>query len=409
MSRRLVNWFLVGVLVGAGGVGLFLLGGLYERQVASSPQDISGEQATQAPIGSVAYAQDVTDVSEDLLTARRNAITAAIDRSANAVVGITVTQVREYSIRSPFSDDPFFRHFFGIPDRTYREKIENLGSGFLMSSDGYVVTNQHVVSNATEIMVTLPEGESYEAALIGADYDSDLALLKIEADHELPYLPLGDIEDVIVGEWAVAIGNPFGLFKMNDQPSVSVGVVSALGRNFERQEDGRLYRNMIQTDAAINPGNSGGPLINVNGELIGVNTFIFTGGGQGSVGVGFAIHVNTVREVVYHLLERGGEGRDVWTGLAVQNIDGLIALSLGYRGGGGVIVTQIEKGSPGDKAGIKPRDIILEINGTPITDTWSIRKYFDNHDFRVGDILRFTLFREGRKIARDLELESRDD
>lgn len=408
MNGRVIRWFFAGMLFGALGMGLFRLGEKvqYDRMLDSLATDSTGSALIGAePAVESLSASDVAP-SGQISLQRENAITSAIRNASPAVVGISVTQVREVRSRNPYADDPFFRYFFGIPERTIRKKVENLGSGFIISSDGYVVTNEHVVHNASEIMVTMTNGNTYTAEVIGSDYDTDVALLKIPGTR-LPFMTISPDNDVLVGEWAIAIGNPFGLFNVNDQPSVSVGVVSAMGRDFERQDDGRLYSAMIQTDAAINPGNSGGPLVNVYGQVIGVNTFIFTGGGSGSVGVGFALPAPVLRDVVDALRTRGGIDRNFWTGLAVQNVNRLVAMSLGYTGEGGVIVTDVDEASPGNRAGFTATDIITEVGGTPITDAQSIRRYFDNHDLRVGDTLDFKIFRGGKTSILTLKLEAR--
>jgi len=406
-------------MIGAAGMGLVRLGAWMERsrledsppvqQVNTTPETTTQRTEPGGVTDSMVVQQSAVGSmqnSQNLTLQRQNVITTAIQYAEPAVVGITVTQVREYRATNPMFNDPLFRYFFGAPDRTYQQKVENLGSGFIISPDGYLVTNEHVVHMASEILVTMHDGSSYNAEVIGADYDTDIALLKIDAQN-LPALKIAEENVLFVGEWVIAIGNPFGLFKVNDQASVSVGVVSATGRNFERQEDGRLYRNMIQTDAAINPGNSGGPLVNVLGEVIGVNTFIFTGGGSGSVGVGFALPASSLREVVADLRDRGGVARDFWTGLYVQNIDRMIALSVGYREDYGVIVTEVDPNSPGARAGVQPADIILEIEGTRIADARAIRKYFDNHDLRVGDQLRMKIYRDGKSMKVSIPLEAR--
>jgi len=247
------------------------------------------------------------DPDEQISNSRRNAITRAIKIVSPAVVGINVISVREYRYRSPFYSDPFFRQFF--PDQVYRKKVENLGSGFLISSDGYVLTNEHVVHSATQVIVTTTDGEKHDAEIIGFDFDSDVALLKINS-NDMDYIPFGNSDQIIIGEWAIAIGNPFGLFSINAQPTVTVGVISAVDRDFERNAEGRLYQDMIQTDAAINRGNSGGPLVNSKGKLIGMNTMIFTEGGGGSIGLGFTIPANKLHQIYTDLRDRGSIDRD---------------------------------------------------------------------------------------------------
>ncbi|MBC8043628.1 MAG: trypsin-like peptidase domain-containing protein, partial [Rhizobacter sp.] len=244
-------------------------------------------------------AQPVQTRGDEISNSRRNAITNAVAAASPAVVGINVTEVREYQTADPFRD-PFFDQFFGNRRRkspTYRQEVKSLGSGFLISADGYIVTNAHVVANgnATKVVVTTTDKKRYDAKLIGTDVLMDIALLKIDVTSRV-FLRLGNSDDATVGEWAIAIGNPFGLFEINDKPTVTVGVVSATGLDFP--SDDKSYKGMIQTDAAINSGNSGGPLLNANAEVMGVNTFIYTGGGQGSIGIGFAIPINRVKKIV---------------------------------------------------------------------------------------------------------------
>ncbi len=410
MIKRLLGWFSIGLMLGVIVALLFKFnvlqfnpGGIDSN---TGQSDTAGQEANIPPqegISAQEQNSSIQDLNDNIYQSRRNGITDAIQFAAPAVVGITVKKVNAY--QNSQYDRSVFNYFFGIPEKTY-EDTENLGSGFIISSDGYIVSNEHVVHEASEITVTMPDGDSYKAELIGTDYDTDLALLKVEAKN-LPFLKISEDNSILIGEWAIAIGNPFGLFKINDQPSVSVGVVSAMGRNFERQEDGRLYRQMIQTDAAINPGNSGGPLLNVLGEVIGVNTFIFTGGGKGSVGVGFALPAPVLREVVDELKQRGTINRDFWTGIYVQNLDRRIVYNLKFNSLNGVLITQLDDNSPGQKAGLKLADIIMEIEGTSITDARVIRRYFDNHDLRVGDSLNMKLFRDGIQTHVTLILEAR--
>ncbi|TKJ40255.1 2-alkenal reductase [candidate division LCP-89 bacterium B3_LCP] len=358
-----------------------------------SAQENPAQTQGTAPIQSSSqyFAETVTE-------SRNNAITRAIKEVAPAVVGINVTQVREYRSPNPFWNDPFWGQFFR--GRNYQKKVENLGSGFIISPDGLVITNEHVVHNATEILVTMEGGEQYHAQIVGADYYSDIALLQIHADN-LPYAKLSQSDEIIIGEWVIALGNPFGLFTNNDQPTATVGVVSATDRDFNRTSEGRIYKNMIQTDASINRGNSGGPLVNAEGEVIGMATMIFTEGG-GSLGIGFATPVYRITEIVEALQEAGGVNRNYWTGLSIQNLDRLIALSMKLNSTDGVIVTDVETDSPGEKAGFQVADIIIAINNQKVTNYNAVRTFLENEDLKVGDLLNFTIKRDGKN--RDLEL-----
>ncbi len=343
-------------------------------------------------------------LNEQISNSRRNAITQAIKHASPAVVGINVISVREYRYRSPFYNDPFFQQFF--PDQVYRKKVENLGSGFLISPDGYVLTNEHVVHAATQVIVTTSDGEKHDAEIVGFDFDSDVALLKIEGS-KLDYIPFADSDQIIIGEWAIAIGNPFGLFSINAKPTVTVGVVSAIDRDFERNQDGRLYQDMIQTDAAINRGNSGGPLVNSEGKLIGMNTMIFTEGGGGSIGLGFTIPANKLHQIYTGLRDRGSIDRDFWIGLEVQNVNRLIAMSLRLPEVRGVVITDVEKSSPAGKGGLEPTDIILGVNGKRVDNSDQIEQHLRNTDLRVGDKVEFSVFRDGKMEKVMIKLEKR--
>ncbi len=343
------------------------------------------------------------DTVEDALTAhRRNAITRAVAEATPAVVGINVTEVRTYTMRDPWFD-PFWGFFGG--ERTFRQPVKSLGSGFLISSDGYILTNDHVAGNAKEITVTLTNKEKYKAQLVGTDPASDIALLKIDG-KSFPYLRMGNSDDVIIGEWAIAMGNPFGLFEINDKPTVTVGVISATGVNLSAQE-GRYYRNMIQTDAAINSGNSGGPLVDALGEVIGVNAIILnpaegnTGIGT-NIGLGFAIPINRARDVVNELKKNGRIERNLYTGLEVQNIDTRVARYFGLSKAEGVIVSDVQRGSPAESAGFQAGDIILNVNGDKITtDDDLMGVLLDSH---VGDVMKVNVMRERKTITLRLKI-----
>jgi serine protease Do len=347
----------------------------------------------------VGYSADTRDsISDNITSSRRNAITRTVASVSPAVVGINVTEVRQYRQWSPWGDDPFFRQFFG--DRVYTQKVQGLGSGFIISNDGYILTNDHVAGNAKEITVTLTNGEKYNAQLVGTDQISDISLLKIDAKN-LPYIKLGDSDGVITGEWVIALGNPFGLFDISDKPTVTVGVVSAVGINLKPQE-GRIYKGMIQTDAAINSGNSGGPLVNSLGEVIGVNSVIFTPN-QGNIGLGFAIPINRVKTVVAELKRSGKIDREWYTGLEIQSVDLRVARYFGLDKAEGVIVSDVKRGSPGERAGFRVGDIILEANGEKVTDEPTLTSIVN--DLRVGDIVKMKVLRERKPLELRLKLE----
>jgi serine protease Do len=210
---------------------------------------------------------------------------------------------------------------------------------------------------------------------------------------------------VIIGEWAIAIGNPFGLFDLNAKPTVTVGVISAMGQNFGRQENRRVYQNMIQTDASINQGNSGGPLANALGQVIGINTFIFTGGGSGSIGLGFAIPINRVKSIVSELEKSGQVNRRYYTGLEVQNLTPFLARYLQLRSTRGVMVTGVEDRSPAARANVKVGDVILQVNGETVNDTKDIITIIETADLRAGDKLNLLVNRNGRELELQVRLE----
>lgn len=369
------------------------------------------DRVSQSPSGeqpfvegrSVSYTADQRDsIGETVTGSRHNAITATVSHVSPSVVGINVTEVLQYRYRSPWGDDPFFRQFFG--DRVYTQRVQGLGSGFLISSDGYIITNDHVAGNAKEITVTLTSGDKYKADLIGTDKVADIALLKIDGKN-LPSIRLGNSDDVIIGEWVIAFGNPFGLFDIGDKPTVTVGVVSATKMNL-RAEEGRAYRGMIQTDAAINSGNSGGPLVNSVGEVIGVNAVIFSPNQNGgNIGLGFAIPINRVKTIVSDLRKSGKVEREFWTGLEIQTVDDQVARYFGLQNAEGVIVSDVKPKSPADQAGFHVGDIITSANGEKIADEASLISVVN--DLKTGDIVRMTVLRERKTMELKLKLEKR--
>jgi serine protease Do len=272
-----------------------------------------------------------------------------------------------------FFGDDFMDRFFG-PDRGGESQTQrSLGSGFIVDKEGYILTNRHVIEGADDISVTLsnqrPGAEPYEAKLVGKDARTDVALLKIVPKGELTVLRLGDSDTAEPGEWVMAIGNPFGL----GGNSVTVGVVSFKGRNLTLGVAGTGV-DMIQTDAAINPGNSGGPLLNTRGEVIGINTMIVTGGLQQSAGVGFAVPINVAKEILPQLRDKGKVVRG-WLGVQIQAVDEATAKSFKMKEARGAVIAQLTDGSPAEKAGLKPEDVVLSVDDVLIQDQTDLSRY----------------------------------
>ena len=352
----------------------------------------------------LAYAQtqDQKTINNDNITSsRRNIITETVKNVSPSIVGINVIEIREY--KDPFSsffDDPFFQRFFGNRG-SYSQEVKGLGSGYIISEDGYIVTNDHVAGNATKITITLTDGRQFDAKLIGSDSASDICLLKIDGD-DLPYVTLGNSDDIIIGEWVIALGNPFGLFELNDKPTVTVGVVSASGMNLDAINN-RYYLNMIQTDASINGGNSGGPLVNSEGKVIGMNTLIFTAGGNtGSIGLGFAIPINKVKRIVEELKKNGSIDRNFEIGMRIQTIDEGIAQYYHLKSVKGVIVTKVYPNTPAEKGGIEVGDIILEVEGYKINNENTIFSVF--HEFRAGQTVTLKIIRDEKELTKQMKL-----
>jgi len=289
-------------------------------------------------------------------------------------------------LRSPFGeDDPFnefFKRFFGDTPRQF--KSTSLGSGFIINRDGYILTNNHVVENATEISVKLSDAREFKAKVIGRDPKTDIALIKIEASN-LPVIPFGDSEKLEVGEPVMAIGNPFGL-----NQTVTSGIVSAKGRFIGEGP----YDNFIQTDASINRGNSGGPLLNINGEAVGINTAIFSPTG-GSIGIGFAIPIDMAKEVLPQLKDRGSVTRG-WLGVSIQPITPELAKTFGLKQASGALVSDVVDGSPAEKAGVKQGDVIVEFNGKKVKSSSELPHIVGGTS--VGKEVVMKIIRDGEEL-----------
>lgn len=334
---------------------------------------------------------DKDKLSEELNVRRHNAITLAVDKVQDAVVSVNVIKTEVVQRQT----NPFHNSFFGFFDNSpYRREVKSIGSGVIISDDGYIISNAHVVEGATKIVVILPDNRQFEAQLVGVASLQDIAVLKVVGDN-LPVADLGTSSDLIIGEWSIALGNPYGFMIKDSKPSVSVGVISAADRDFSQNKDGKIYRQMIQTDAAINPGNSGGPLVNILGKIIGINTFIFSESG-GNVGIGFAIPIDRVMKIVSELIEFG-KIRNVWLDFGVQNITQMAANYLGLENLDGIIVSQIDRDSPAAKAGLKSGDVIVGINDNLVTSIEDAQVAVT--DVTVGDMINFTILRDGKALS----------
>jgi serine protease Do len=282
-----------------------------------------------------------------------------------------------------FFGDEFFRHFFGeIPEEQMKQR--SLGSGVVVSEDGYILTNNHVVTDAEEIVVTFSEKEKYEAEIIGRDPKTDLALIKIKVDKPIAAARLGDSDKLRIGDWVVAIGNPFGLGS-----TVTAGIVSAKGRVIGAGP----YDNFIQTDASINPGNSGGPLFNLDGEVIGINTAIVTQSG-GNVGIGFAIPINMAKSVMSQLKEKGRVTRG-WLGVAIQSVTPEIKEKFALKTTEGALVGEVTKGSPAEMGGLKRGDVIISFDGKKVKEMNNLPSIVA--DTAVGKTVEIIVIRKGKE------------
>jgi serine protease Do len=331
----------------------------------------------------------------DLPASRSNAVVVASRRVSPAVVSVSVVAtrvVRADPFGGMFGRDEFFERFF--PPTEYQQRIPSLGSGVIVDAEGTVITNAHVVRDADEVKVTLTDGRQLPARVLGASDVYDLAVLKAEG-RNLPVAKLGDSDRLVVGEWAIAIGSPFGYLLNDTQPTVTAGVISATRRDIKSEvSEIGMYKNMIQTDASINPGNSGGPLVNADGEVIGINAFIFTQGG-GSIGLGFAIPINLAKQVLAEIRQYG-RVRTAYPGMTLQPVTPYIAQRLGFADTKGMVVSRVDPNGPAAKAGVRVADRIRAVNGRDVNSVDDAQRSI--YGAKVGDHLRLSIERAGRPV-----------
>ena len=306
-----------------------------------------------------------------------------LDQVTPAVVNIA-TEGKNQVRLNPLFSDPFFRRFFNVPDRPMERKTQSLGSGVIVDAErGLVLTNNHVIANAIQITVTLRDGRQLEAELIGTDPETDVAVIKIPSE-DIVDIKIADSDELRVGDFVVAIGNPFGLGQ-----TVTSGIVSALSRSGLGIEG---YEDFIQTDASINPGNSGGALVNLRGELVGINTALFSQGG-GNIGIGFAIPINLAMQITEQLLESGKVQRG-FLGISTQDLTPILAEAFGLNQNKGAVITSVDDDSPAGKAGLQPGDILLKINGRDVKNASDMRSRFGL--LAVGEQVVFDILRGGQ-------------
>ena len=360
-------------------------------------------QASSSPGGANAQVAAPNDgkqqnIDDNISDDRRNAIVRATEQVAPAVISINAF----YTLHTRPQYDFFFNRYY--PGRLIPQA--KLGSGVIVDKQGYAFTNYHVVEGAERIQVTTSKGENYTAKLVGTAPSYDLALVKLEGEH-FDAAPLGNSDQLLVGEWAIAIGSPFGYQLADAQPTVTVGVISAMHRDIKQDSESEaIFNDMIQTDAAINPGNSGGPLINAHGEVIGINTLIFTGGDGAStnIGLGFAIPINRAKFVFNEIVQHG-HVRDVWLGMTAATITPELQAALKLPTSNGVIVQGIDEGGPAAKAGLKPGDQIIAINGTTIESREQANRVIFGS--AVGTTLEMTVNRKDQLLKLNVTLAER--
>ena len=376
--------YLIAVLLGLA-LGIAIVAGGVITYNYIYPENSANAVVSEPPQTSVSLPSNIPDI---------------VEKASDAVVFIEST-VKTESTTDPFFNDPFFRYFFGneFPTQPMPKVSKGIGSGFIFNPDGYIITNEHVIENATEITVTVKGFEKpLKAEVVGKDFDLDLAILKINPSKKLPYLPLGDSNKMRVGEWVIAIGNPYSL-----DHTVTVGVISAKERPItilDKSNQKRVYKNLIQTDAAINPGNSGGPLISLNGEVIGINTAV----NAEAQGIGFAIPMDTVKEVLDDLIKNGKVTRP-YIGVGLQDLTKDLADYFKLEKIEGAVITYIFPESPAEVAGLKQGDIILKINDKKIVNTNDVSEIVKKA--KINDKLMLMIYRNGQTLYKPVKIAAK--
>ncbi len=362
------------------------------------------------PTTKAEYKSEVSSITVEQVL--ENSFVKVAKEVGSAVVSISTEHTEKIGSQRYFrffGDDEFERYFdeylkdfFGDIPREYTQR--GLGSGFIIDQEGYILTNQHVIQDADKITVTLPDGRRIEAELKGSDPRSDLAVIKINA-HNLPVAKLGNSDEIKIGQWAIAVGNPYGFIVGSAEPTVTAGIVSATGRSLPQASQRRNYTDLIQTDAAINPGNSGGPLVNLRSEVIGINVAIFSPSG-GNIGIGFAIPSNTAKEILARLIA----GKKVlygWLGISVQDLNEELAEYFAISDGQGALVVKVLEDSPAEKAGFKEGDVIRKVVGKEVKDVRGLLREVGKTE--VGRVINVEVIREKRVFTLTVEVGQRPE
>jgi len=330
-----------------------------------------------------------------------NDIVDAIAKVSQSVVGISVINIDDNQPVFEFKNGIFIPY-------TKDKEIKTLGSGLIYSNNGYVITNTHVVKNANKIFVTLTGGEKFEAKLIGSDDLTDIALLKVDSNQLLPVSNLGNSNNLNIGQWVIALGNPLGLFDLSYQPTATIGIISGLNIDFGIKENSYVYKDMIQTDASINEGNSGGPLINIFGEVIGINTFIMTVSNikQGSIGIAFSIPINRVKDIIHELILHGEVKRSYSTGFKIKPMNPNVKKYLNVPFDKGAVIIDVEKKSAAMDAGLQVGDIIFKVDDIVVNSNQDFININNENLRKSGDIVILEVWRAGTFYTIELELKN---